>query len=287
MISSTGLIDNNFKLIFSNLNLAQLIIKMLFKEILNVSINEEDVVSSNTVIEGIGGERIKEHIMDLRFDINDEYAIDIEMQNYLNGNRKKLLKRFLHYLAELFILYVNQRKNTERTEYVGIILAKCKINNKDFVELHEMANLKDKDVINCFKLYTIDFTKIDKCDNIVLREFVEVLTSDASYEYKGDNKLMENLLYEIYGTTLTAQQIEANIRRRRNIEFEQDLIEYSQEQGLKKGIRQGKKEGIKLGKKEHQKEIIKKSLAKGKTLEEIADFLDLTVDKVKKCLKTK
>ncbi len=94
----------------------------------------------------------------------------------------------------------------------------------------------------------------------------------------------KNWLYEIYGTTLSAQQIEANLRRVRNLEYEQDLIEGSKEEGKK----EGKIEGIKLGKKEgkieKQKEIIKRSLSKGKTLEEIAEFLDLTIDEIKKYL---
>lgn len=263
-----GLIDNNFKLVFSNLKLAKQIVKMLFHEILNVSINEEDVKEANTVIEGLEDEKVKEHIMDLRYDIKERYVVDIEMQNKLNISREKLLKRFIHYLTELYTLYVNQRKHKEETEYIGIILCNCAINKQEFIELHEMVNVKNKDVIKCIKLYTIDFTKINGRDNIVLMEFVEVLTSDASYKYKGENKLMENLLQEIYGTTLSMEQIIANIRRRRNIQYEEDLLEAGKEEGKLK----------------HQKEIIKKSLDKGKTIEEIADFLDITIEEVNNIL---
>ncbi len=289
MPKSIGTTDNNFKLIFSNLNLAQRLVKMLLKELMNIEVEEKEITIQNPVIEGKGDGSLKEYIMDARFDVGKKYIIDIEMQNYFNVNRENTLKRMLDYLTQVATIYKNQRKSTTDTIYMGICFANCKINKDVFVDMHEMINIAHDNVINYYKVYTIDFTKIDKCDNIVLREFVEVLTSDARYKYKGRNKLMEDLLYEIYGTTLSAQQIEANIRRQRNIEYEQDLIKNSKEEGKKEGkiegIKLGKKEGKLEGQKENQKEIIKKSLSKGKTLEEIADFLDLSIGKLNSILK--
>ncbi len=284
MPKSIGTTDNNFKLIFSNLSLAQRLIKMLLKELMNVEVDENEITIQNPVIEGKGDGSLKEYIMDARFDVGKEYIIDIEMQNYFNVNRQNTLRRMLDYLTQVATVYKNQRKSTANTIYIGICFANCKINKDVFVDMHEMINIAHDNIINYYKVYTIDFTKIKKCDNIVLREFVEVLTSDARYKYEGRNKLMEDLLQEIFGTTLSAEQIEANIRRQRNIDYEQDLIENSK----KEGKEEGKIEGIKLGKEEgqeeKQKEIIKNSLSKGKTLEEIADFLDLTIDEVKKYL---
>ncbi len=54
MPKSIGTTDNHFKLIFSNLNLAQPIIKMLLKELMNVEVDEKEITIQNPVIEGKG-----------------------------------------------------------------------------------------------------------------------------------------------------------------------------------------------------------------------------------------
>ena len=63
-----------------------------------------------------------------------------------------------------------------------------------------------------------------------------------------------------------------------------NLSDYVEEQAMEKGMTKGKEEGRKEGRKDVIRELVQKKLKKGKSLEEIADALEETVDVIQKII---
>ncbi len=59
-------------------------------------------------------------------------------------------------------------------------------------------------------------------------------------------------------------------------------IQQGMQQGLQQGMQQGLQQGLQLGVEQARSEIVKKSLASGNRIEQIADFMGLSVDEVRK-----
>ena len=67
--------------------------------------------------------------------------------------------------------------------------------------------------------------------------------------------------------------------------FDQELYERDlKEQATSKGRQEGLKEGLQQGLEKAHMEIIQKKLAKGKSIEEIADALEISVKEVQKLM---
>ena len=64
-------------------------------------------------------------------------------------------------------------------------------------------------------------------------------------------------------------------------------IKSAKEEGIEQGLEQGIEQGIEWGITQKQEEVIFKLFKKGKSFEEIADLLDLSIDEVKNILKSK
>lgn len=84
----------------------------------------------------------------------------------------------------------------------------------------------------------------------------------------------ETILYNDYGIETTVEP-EGGLREMCNLS---DLIE---ERGIAKGIKQGIEQGIEQGDRLRLLTLIQKKLAKGKSLEQIADALEETVDAIR------
>ena len=61
-------------------------------------------------------------------------------------------------------------------------------------------------------------------------------------------------------------------------------IKTAKEEGIEEGLEQGIEQGIERGITQNKKEVIFKLFQKGKSIEEIADLLDLSIDEVRKIL---
>ena len=61
-------------------------------------------------------------------------------------------------------------------------------------------------------------------------------------------------------------------------------IKTAKEEGLEQGLEQGIEQGLEQGITQKQEEVIFKLYQKGKSVEEIADLLDLSIDEVRKIL---
>ena len=65
-------------------------------------------------------------------------------------------------------------------------------------------------------------------------------------------------------------------------EWLQPEIDEATQIGIQQGMQQGLQQGLQLGVEQARSEIVKKSLASGNRIEQIADFMGLSVDEVRK-----
>ena len=76
----------------------------------------------------------------------------------------------------------------------------------------------------------------------------------------------------------------AAIRRQMSRMDEASLKAELREEGLEEGRKEGRKEGREQGQKESQIKIAKKMLDKGKSIEEIIEFTELTREEIEKLI---
>ena len=66
--------------------------------------------------------------------------------------------------------------------------------------------------------------------------------------------------------------------------YERDLKEQATSRGRQEGLKEGLQQGLQQGLEKAHMDIIQKKLAKGKSIEEIADALEISVEKVQKLI---
>jgi predicted transposase/invertase (TIGR01784 family) len=59
------------------------------------------------------------------------------------------------------------------------------------------------------------------------------------------------------------------------------------EMGLERGLKEGEKRGIEKGKEIGQKLLIERLIKKGKSIEEVSELLDMSIEEIKALLKSK
>ena len=259
-------------------NLSVLVSLILGEEVLS----EDITYLSNEVIIT---PKVKKPRFDLRILIQNELNIDLEMQN----NKEKYFKeRVVYYFSSMIMNDIQEGESYHsNNNYLGIWLLNSNVsifdNNSYYEEYVIYGTISKKEIIEGkYKILIIDLKKLDLCDNIVLREYLSMIESKENIQKNLDssNDLIkkEAIKMDDYLRSKEAFTIALN-----TLKSELDYttaIKTAKEEGIEQGIEQGLERGIT----QKQEEVIFKLYQKGKSVEEIADLLDLSIDEVRKIL---
>ena len=224
--------------------------------------------------------KVKKPRFDLRILIQNELNIDLEMQN----NKEKYFKeRVVYYFSSMIMNDIQEGESYHsNNNYLGIWLLNSNVsifdNNNYYEEYVIYGTISKKEIIEGkYKILIIDLKKLDLCDNIVLREYLSMIESKENIQKNLDssNDLIkkEAIKMDDYLRSKEAFTIALNTLK--------SVLDYTT------AIKSAKEEGLEQGVLQNKKEVIFKLFQKGKSFEEIADLLDLSIDEVKNILKSK
>ena len=233
--------------------------------------------------------KVKKPRFDLRILIQNELNIDLEMQN----NKEKYFKeRVVYYFSSMIMNDIQEGESYHSNKnYLGIWLLNSNVsifdNNSYYEEYVIYGTISKKEIIEGkYKILIIDLKKLNLCDNIVLREYLSMIESKENIQKNLDssNDLIkkEAIKMDDYLRSKEAFTIALN-----TLKSELDYttaIKTAKEEGIEQGLEQGIEQGLERGITQKQEEVIFKLYQKGKSVEEIADLLDLSIDEVRKIL---
>ena len=220
--------------------------------------------------------KVKKPRFDLRILIQNELNIDLEMQN----NKEKYFKeRVVYYFSSMIMNDIQEGESYHsNNNYLGIWLLNSNVsifdNNSYYEEYVIYGTISKKEIIEGkYKILIIDLKKLDLCDNIELREYFSMIESKSNItrNLNSSNELIKKEAKKM------KDYLESNESFRIALETLKSELDYNS------AIKSAKEEGIN----QNKKEVIFKLFQKGKSFEEIADLLDLSIDEVKEILEVK
>ena len=126
--------------------------------------------------------KVKKPRFDLRILIQNELNIDLEMQN----NKEKYFKeRVVYYFSSMIMNDIQEGESYHSDKnYLGIWLLNSNVsifdNNSYYEEYVIYGTISKKEIIeDKYKILIIDLKKLNLCDNIVLREYLSMIESNA------------------------------------------------------------------------------------------------------------
>ncbi len=233
--------------------------------------------------------KVKKPRFDLRILIQNELNIDLEMQN----NKEKYFKeRVVYYFSSMIMNDIQEGESYHsNNNYLGIWLLNSNVsifdNNSYYEEYVIYGTISKKEIIEGkYKILIIDLKKLDLCDNIELREYFSMIESKSNItrNLNSSNELIKKEAKKM------KDYLESNESFRIALETLKSELDYTtaiktaKEEGIEEGLEQGIEQGIERGITQNKKEVIFKLFQKGKSIEEIADLLDLSIDEVRKIL---
>ena len=220
--------------------------------------------------------KVKKPRFDLRILIQNELNIDLEMQN----NKEKYFKeRVVYYFSSMIMNDVQEGESYHsNNNYLGIWLLNSNVsifdNNSYYEEYVIYGTISKKEIIEGkYKILIIDLKKLNLCDNIVLREYLSMIESKENIQKNLDSS----------NDLIKKEAIKMDDYLRSKEAFTIALNTLKSELDYTTAIKTAKEEGIT----QKQEEVIFKLFQKGKSFEEIADLLDLSIDEVKEILEVK
>lgn len=239
-----------------------------------VDMDEEDITEAELSGSNTENNSIKEGkiFYDIRFDAKapnaDDYIhliINLEAQK---GEKLSypLLKRAVYYVSRMIssqkntVFYKTNYKNIRKVYSIWVIMNSNKENTITKYSMHEQsivgnvhANVSDYDLMS---IYMIRLGRtIDETNESILRLLGTIFKSR-------NNRDQERILEEEYNIPMI-------ISRKGEVNDMSSLGEGIYEEGVEEGIEKGIERSIKT------------LLVKGKSVEEVADLLDVDIDKVK------
>ena len=260
-------------------------LSVLLSLILDEEIHPEDITYLPNEV--IITPKIKKPRFDLKILIQNELNIDLEMQN---TKENYFIERAFHYLASMVM-----RNNKEGNDYncldsfLCIWLMNTKqpvFDNNSYCEIYSMSSEITNNRIDKYRILIIDLKKLNLCDNIELREYLSMIESKSNItrNLNSSNELIKKEAKKM------KDYLESNESFRIALETLKSELDYNsaiksaKEEGLEQGLEQGIEQGLERGITQKQEEVIFKLYQKGKSVEEIADLLDLSIDEVRKIL---
>ena len=251
-------------------------LSVLLSLILDEEIHPEDITYLPNEV--IITPKIKKPRFDLKILIQNELNIDLEMQN---TKENYFIERAFHYLASMVM-----RNNKEGNDYncldsfLCIWLMNTKqpvFDNNSYCEIYSMSSEITNNRIDKYRILIIDLKKLNLCDNIELREYLSMIESKSNItrNLNSSNELIKKEAKKM------KDYLESNESFRIALETLKSELDYNS------AIKSAKEEGLEQGITQKQEEVILKLFQKGKSFEEIADLLDLSIDEVKNILEAK
>ena len=224
--------------------------------------------------------KVKKPRFDLRILIQNELNIDLEMQN----NKEKYFKeRVVYYFSSMIMNDIQEGESYHSNKnYLGIWLLNSNVsifdNNNYYEEYVIYGTISKKEIIEGkYKILIIDLKKLNLCDNIVLREYLSMIESKENIQKNLDSS----------NDLIKKEAIKMDDYLRSKEAFTIALNTLKSELDYTTAIKSAKEEGLEQGITQKQEEVIFKLYQKGKSVEEIADLLDLCIGEVKEILKIK
>ena len=224
--------------------------------------------------------KVKKPRFDLRILIQNELNIDLEMQN----NKEKYFKeRVVYYFSSMIMNDIQEGESYHsNNNYLGIWLLNSNVsifdNNNYYEEYVIYGTISKKEIIEGkYKILIIDLKKLDLCDNIVLKEYLSMIESKENIQKNLDSS----------NDLIKKEAIKMDDYLRSKEAFTIALNTLKSELDYTTAIKSAKEEGLEQGINQKQEEVIFKLYQKGKSVEEIADLLDLSIDEVKNILEAK
>ena len=224
--------------------------------------------------------KVKKPRFDLRILIQNELNIDLEMQN----NKEKYFKeRVVYYFSSMIMNDIQEGESYHsNNNYLGIWLLNSNVsifdNNSYYEEYVIYGTISKKEIIeDKYKILIINLKKLDLCDNIVLREYLSMIESKENIQKNLDSS----------NDLIKKEAIKMDDYLRSKEAFTIALNTLKSELDYTTAIKSAKEEGLERGINQKQEEVIFKLFKKGKSFEEIANLLDLSIDEVKNILKSK
>ena len=236
------------------------------------TISPEDIVFIDPNL--INGVQFKTSELDVRFNItslDNNITADIEFQNY---KRKDFLKRLAYYQAGQIVDSVS-KGDPYKFEVLLISICDFVINdnnpNKDFITMLQRRDINRLDGLS-FSFDTIILLQlpyINKCDKMKLVKLFQIMKSENPKEFKGDERLMDELIDRIYYYN-NDYETRLKIRLQEKAELDSKMaLDYLKDEAREAGHAEGKAEGLKQGLAEGRNQGLvegrNKGLAEGRT----------------------
>ena len=183
--------DEIFKGSFSDSSTATKLINIVLNE--NINENDVSITSSELLGESI---EIKSSFFDVRIKVANEYDIDLEMQKY-KPTSYSLTNRLIFYLSKMISSSVKEGEDYTSKACVSIVFMDFSIEDYDKC-INEIELLVNKElVVSKHKIILIDLTKKDKCDNLELSKWLNLMTSNDVLSFKGEDEIMDKVIKKV------------------------------------------------------------------------------------------
>lgn len=281
--------DIVFKEVFSDVKIAS--------NLINVILNESFLPSDFKVMANeLSSESIelKNSLFDVRLNVLNKYDIDLEMQKD-KPYKYSLIDRIIFYHAKMIAKSIEEGDSTYKGK-TCITVVFINFELKGYNKCVNTISYTDEEgrEISKHKIYLIDLTKSDLCDNLKLKKWLELIKSEELNSFEGEDEVMSEVVKKVF-TVNADERLRAKLLsqekfiRDRQIELAA-AKEDARAEGLKDGLEEGKAQGIaqgilegrKEGKVEGILEVARNMKAKNMPINQIVELTSLSVDEINK-----
>lgn len=219
-------------------------------------------------------------ILDLHVVTENNVNINVEIQLI---NQYNMIKRTIFYMSKMILGQLKRGEDyslLNRTITINILNFDY-LEEEHFIKNFGLFEKKSKkyftDIIEIIFIELPKFNKAHKNYNDKLHKWLMFLANPGGKEIeelvKSDGEIKEamDILYEISGDKESIML--ANMREKALMD-EQSRLKGAKEEGIQEGIKEGSNEKAIL--------IAKKMLKKGKSIEEVSELTELSIEEVKK-----
>lgn len=248
--------------------------------LLNIKVRKIEYVNQQHYLKEVytgRGVRLDVYVQD------SDKVFDIEMQTY-NKKDEGLRMRYYQSLIDIDMLRKGDNYSNLKESYILFICTYDPFGLGLPVYTFESLCREKPDFCLNDKQHKVvynvkEFTKIKQQNTKALLEFIANKQPTNSFTKKIQDAISSSKGYEPWRAEymLWEDQIK---------EWKEEAREEGLKEGKAEGLAEGKAEGLAEGKNEAIKELIKRKLDKNKTVEQIADELETTVDEIKRLIES-
>ena len=255
--------DAMFKLVLGNENNKELT-AWVFNHIQSkVQIKAEDIEFMNK--EEMIGASFQKGEMDVRFKVKDEVYVDMEVQMYISS-KYETLERLDTYHSMLKLASLSKGDNyRKRYTFVIAFCNEIVVKNNEECILVEKNLLGEEEILYEHNKIIIQLPNYKKCDNIIVKELLELMLTNTPNLYRGRNVVMDKIIDEIEKYNSNDALMLAIMRHNDALKRPQFELEMAKERARDEGLKEGRAEGHAEG---HAKGICEATLKIAKNLKD-------------------